>query len=111
MIKEKDRVRLTYWRLRRGVVVRAGLEVSEVKFDKGHTGFHLNKHLEQINDGLRTERTSRDASKASGSKSDNKGKQATPRPILKIREGTVQRTAKGRKAHHDSEAGARLLQR
>lgn len=48
MVNNNDRVRLTYWHERVGVVFRAGEEVSEVKWSDGLTINHNNEHLEKI---------------------------------------------------------------
>ena len=48
ILHNNDRVRLTYWHERVGVVFRAGEEQSEVKWNDGYTLNHLNEHLEKI---------------------------------------------------------------
>jgi len=103
MIKDRDKVRLTYWRLKRGVVIRAGLEVSEVKFDNGHTGFYMNEHLEKIDNGLHPEPNS--ASPTTRQKRKARGE------VLPERKGAVQRAAKGRQAHDNPKARESRLQR
>lgn len=48
MVNNNDRVRLTYWHERVGIVFHAGQEVSEVKWSDGLTINHNNDHLEKI---------------------------------------------------------------
>jgi hypothetical protein len=49
MIANGDRVLLTYWPEQEGIVVRAGEEVSEVKFPDSYSPQHYNnEHLKKI---------------------------------------------------------------